>query len=108
MRFRRSGLFHQGVQARSGGQPRRVAARKQGLAACSASLLLRQLSDPRVARYQNPLRHVEKQAMLHDSNDLPNGGREFGRVVNLTALAVENQISFVGDVVAASVRLPDG
>lgn len=72
------------------------------------SLLPRQLSDPRVARYQNPLCHVEKQAMLHHSNKLPYGSRELGWVVNLTAFTVENQISFVGDVVAAGVRLPDG
>src|SRR5277367_5178533 len=41
--------------------------------------------------------HVQKEAVLDDADDGANGSRESRRVKNLSARAIENQVSFVGD-----------
>ena len=45
--------------------------------------------------------------MLHNADDGADGSGESGRIENLSTRAIENKISFVGDVVTASRLLTD-
>ena len=54
-------------------------------------------------RYQSALCHVQKKTVLYNPYNIPNGCGEGIGILDFAALAIENQISFLGDELRASV-----
>ena len=51
--------------------------------------------------------HVEEEAVLHHAYDGADGGGEGCGILDYAAVAIEDQIAFVGDVVRASWGVAD-
>lgn len=64
--------------------------------------LARHFCDFRLARDQCSLGHAKKQPMLDDSDNLPDLRCQLMRIIDLSTVAIENQIPFVCDEVVTS------
>ena len=54
-------------------------------------------------RYQSPLCHVQKKTVFYNPHNIPNGCGQGIGILDFAALAIQNQISFVGNELRASV-----